>query len=61
MVLLWGNDTSALKAEKERLDGIYRCVCASGEKGRDKYLEKHDPDAVMFVKEKKIVTDEDDV
>ncbi len=27
VVLLWGNDTSALKAEKERLDGIYRCVC----------------------------------
>lgn len=61
VVLLWGNDTSALKAEKERLDGIYRCVCASGEKGRDKYLEKHNPDAVMFIKEKANITETDDV
>jgi hypothetical protein len=61
VVLLWGNDASALRAEKERLDGIYRCVCASGEKGRDKYLEKHDPDAVMFVKERANITEADDV
>ena len=49
VVLIWGDDPAALKAEKERLDGIYRCVCATGERGRDKYLEKHDPDAVMHV------------
>lgn len=61
VVLMWGNDTSALKAEKERLDGIYRCVCALGEKGRDKYLEKHNPDAVMFVKERANITETDDV
>ena len=49
VVLIWGNDPEKIKAEKERLDGVYRCVCATGEKARDKYLEKHTPDLIMSV------------
>ncbi len=47
IVLIWGSDPDRLKEEKERLDGIYKCVCAVGEKAKDKYLEKHKPDMVM--------------
>ena len=49
VLLIWGDDSDRLKAEKERLDGIYKCVCVVGEKARDKYLEKHEPEAVMHV------------
>ena len=49
VILLWGDDSELLKREKERLDGVYKCICVSGEKGRDKYLEKHTPMAVMHV------------
>ena len=48
-MLIWGNDSDKLKAEKERLDGIYKCVCVVGEKARDKYLEKHEPVGVMHI------------
>ncbi|WP_185752407.1 ATP-binding protein [Butyrivibrio sp. AE2032] len=48
-MLIWGNDSDKLKAEKERLDGIYKCVCVVGEKARDKYLEKHKPVGVMHI------------
>jgi CheY-like chemotaxis protein len=47
VVLIWGSDPDKLKEEKERLDGIYKCVCVVGEKARDKYLEKHKPDMIM--------------
>ena len=48
-VLLWGDDPESLRVQKEKLDGIYKCVCVTGEAARDKYLEKHKPDAVMQV------------
>ena len=47
IVLIWGSDSDRLKEEKERLDGIYKCVCVVGDKAKDKYLEKHKPDMVM--------------
>ena len=49
VVLLWGSDPALLKEEKERLDGIYKCVCVTGSKAMEKYLEKHEPYAVMHV------------
>ncbi|MCR4647774.1 MAG: response regulator [Lachnospiraceae bacterium] len=49
VILLWGDDPELLKREKERLDGVYKCICVSGKKGRDKYLEKHTPMGVMHV------------
>lgn len=49
-ILLWGTDPTALRIERERLEGIYRCVLVNGEKAKEKYLEKHEPDAVMEVR-----------
>ena len=49
VALIWGEDPDKLKVEKERLDGIYKCVCVTGEKAKDKYLEKHTPDVIMSV------------
>lgn len=49
VMLIWGNDSDRLKLEKEKLESIYKCVCVVGEKARDKYLEKHDAQAVMHV------------
>ncbi len=49
VVLIWGDDPDKLKTEKERLDGIYRCVCVTGEKAKDKYLSNHTPDLIMSV------------
>ncbi|MCR4586217.1 MAG: response regulator [Lachnospiraceae bacterium] len=49
VLLMWGNDLEKLKKEKERLDGTYRCICVTGSKAMEKYLEKHTPDAVMKV------------
>ena len=49
-VLLWGTDPIAVRMEREKLDGIYKCVCVIGEKAKDKYLEKHTPDAVMYIR-----------
>ena len=48
-LLIWGTDSERLKEEKERLSDIYKCTCALGEKARDKYLEKHEVDAIMKV------------
>ena len=48
-MLIWGDEPDKLKAEKERLDGIYKCVCATGEKAMIKYLEKHTPAGVMHI------------
>ncbi len=49
VMLIWGSDPDKLKAEKERLDGIYKCVCVIGDKARDKYLEKHTPAGIMHI------------
>lgn len=49
VLLIWGDDSEAVKREKDRLGSIYKCVCVVGEKARDKYLEKHNADAVMRV------------
>ncbi|MBR1642820.1 MAG: response regulator [Butyrivibrio sp.] len=49
VLLIWGEDSGRLKVEKEKLEDIYKCVCVVGEKARDKYLEKHDAQAVMHV------------
>ena len=50
LVLIWGDDKERLRREKERLEGTYKCICAVGEKGKDKYMEKHSPEIVMCVK-----------
>jgi CheY-like chemotaxis protein/anti-sigma regulatory factor (Ser/Thr protein kinase) len=50
VVLIWGDDKERLRREKERLEGTYKCICAVGEKGKDKYMEKHSPEIVMHVK-----------
>lgn len=49
VILIWGEDSDKLKTEKEKLEAIYKCVCAVGDKARDKYLEKHEVQAVMHV------------
>ncbi|MCR4762003.1 MAG: response regulator [Lachnospiraceae bacterium] len=49
VMLIWGEDPERLRAEKDRLDGIYKCVCVTGSKAMEKYLEKHQPFGVMHV------------
>lgn len=49
VVLIWGEDSKKLREEKERLEGVYKCVCVVGEKARDKYLETHETDRVMHL------------
>ncbi|MCR5098582.1 MAG: response regulator [Lachnospiraceae bacterium] len=49
VMLIWGNDPGRLRDEKERLEGIYKCVCVVGSQAMEKYLEKHEPDGVMHV------------
>ncbi|MBQ7506148.1 MAG: response regulator [Lachnospiraceae bacterium] len=48
-ILLWGTDPVGLRAEKERLEGIYKCVCVTGKPAMEKYLKKHQPDLIMEV------------
>ena len=50
IVLLWGTDSDKLRGEREKLEGIYKCVCVVGEKARDKYVEKHQPERVMHIR-----------
>ncbi len=50
VLLIWGDDPKRLKEEKARLEGLYKCVCAVGEKNRDKYLTKHEPSGVLHLK-----------
>ena len=50
VLLLIGKDPERLKAEREKLGGIYKCVCVADEKARDRYLEKHTCAAVMEVR-----------
>ncbi|MCR5476410.1 MAG: response regulator [Lachnospiraceae bacterium] len=49
VLVIWGTDPELLRAEKDRLDGIYKCVCITGSAAAQKYLEKHSPGAVMHV------------
>ena len=49
VMLIWGDDPDSLKTEKDRLDGIYKCVCVTGQAAMEKYLSKHEPDGVMHV------------
>ncbi|MBE5827289.1 MAG: response regulator [Butyrivibrio sp.] len=49
VMLIWGKEPQMLRSEKERLEGIYKCVCVTGEKARDKYLENHNPHGIMHV------------
>ncbi|MBR5116614.1 MAG: response regulator, partial [Lachnospiraceae bacterium] len=49
VVLVWGDDPEKLKEEKLRLDGIYKCVCVTGQKAMEKYLEKHEGANVLHV------------
>ncbi len=47
--LIWGTDSDKIRDAKERLFGEYRCTCVVGSKAKDKFLEKHEVDAVMMV------------
>ena len=49
VMLIWGDDPEKIKQEKQRLDGIYKCVCVTGEAAKDRYLEKHDPAGIMQI------------
>ena len=49
VMVIWGDDPERLRQEKERLDGIYKCVCIVGEKAMEKYAEKHEVSAVMHI------------
>ena len=50
VLLIWGDAPEKLKEEKVRLEGLYKCVCAVGEKNCDKYLAKHEPSGVLYLK-----------
>ncbi|MBE7008771.1 MAG: response regulator [Ruminococcaceae bacterium] len=41
VLLLWGDSPESVKAEKERLGELYKCVCVVGEAAKDRYLAKH--------------------
>ncbi len=49
VLLIWSDDPAKLKAEKEKLDGSYKCVCVVGEEARDKYLANHEPYGVLHI------------
>ena len=48
-LLIWGTDSGKLRETKEKLSEHYKCTCVVGSKARDKFLEKHEVDAVMQV------------
>ena len=48
-MLVWGDDPASLKEEKERLGGVYKCVCVTGSEAAERYLAKHKPDGVLHV------------
>ena len=48
-LLLWGDDPQKLRAEKERLSGLYQCICVTGRDAMEKYLAKHEPDGIFHV------------
>lgn len=47
--LIWGTDPGKLRDEKERLEGVYQCICVTGSKAMEKYLSKHEADIVLHV------------
>ena len=49
IALIWGDDPDKIKEAKAKIDGIYKCACAVGEKAMKKYMEKHNPDTVMHI------------
>ena len=49
ILLLWGNDSARLREEKEKLERSYKCVCVVGSNAMEKYLQKHEPYAVMHI------------
>ena len=49
LLLIWGEDPEALRREKERLSGHYKCVCVVGEEKMEKYLKGHNPMGVYHV------------
>ncbi len=49
LMLIWGADSDKLREERDKLNGIYKCVVVVGEQARNKYLSKHTPDYVMHV------------
>ncbi len=49
VMVIWGDDPEKLRAEKDRLDGIYKCVCVTGEEAMQKYTGKHETLGVMHV------------
>ncbi|MCR5093575.1 MAG: response regulator [Lachnospiraceae bacterium] len=56
VMLIWGDDPERLRMEKDRLDGVYKCVCVTGRKAMEKYLEKHTPAGVMQISDKPLNT-----
>lgn len=48
-LLIWGTDSDKIRETKEKLSETYKCTCVVGSKAKDKYLEKHEVDAVMMV------------
>ncbi len=48
-LLIWGTDSDKLRETKEKLSETYKCICVVGSKAKDKYLDKHEVDAVMMV------------
>lgn len=49
IMLIWGDNPERLKEERERLEGIYKCVCVRGSRAMEKYIEKHEVHGVMKV------------
>ena len=49
VMLIWGDDSSKLREEKERLSGKYKCVCVVGQAAMEKYLSNHKPYGVMHI------------
>ena len=49
VLLIWGMDSDKLRQTKEKLSEHYKCICVVGSKARDKFIEKHEVDAVMQV------------
>ncbi|MBO4914916.1 MAG: response regulator [Oscillospiraceae bacterium] len=49
VLLVWGDDAERVRAERERLDGVYKCVCVVGAAAKERYLTGHRADAVLHV------------
>ncbi len=49
VLLIWGDEPEDVKAEKERLEGVFKCVCVVGSEAKERYLAKHRADGVLRV------------